>query len=156
MKNYKMLPIRNSEKLASKLNELLANYSILYQNMRGYHWNVRGANFFELHEKFEEIYKDSLEKIDDVAERILTLGHCPYHKYSDFIKVATIKESAGGKDGVEGVKNLLESLNILLNLEKEILALASESDDEGTVTLVSDYIQQQEKTFWMFNAFLDE
>ena len=70
--------------LAEKLNELLSNYSIFYQNARGYHWNIKGDKFFELHSKFEELYNDLLLKIDEVAERILTLGHAPKHNYTDY------------------------------------------------------------------------
>jgi starvation-inducible DNA-binding protein len=67
------------EKLAISLNELLSNYSILYQNTRGYHWNIQGEKFFELHLKFEELYNDLFIKIDDIAEHILTLGYKPQH-----------------------------------------------------------------------------
>ena len=74
------LDIDKSAELAALLNDLLANYSIFYQNTRGYHWNIRGNKFFELHVKFEELYNDLFVKIDDVAERILTLGHVPRHK----------------------------------------------------------------------------
>jgi starvation-inducible DNA-binding protein len=72
-----------AKQLAEKLNELLANYSIFYQNTRGYHWNIKGEKFFELHVKFEELYNDLLLKIDELAERILTLGYTPNHNYSD-------------------------------------------------------------------------
>jgi starvation-inducible DNA-binding protein len=71
-----------AKKLAEKLSELLANYSIFYQNTRGFHWNIKGEKFFELHLKFEELYNDLLIKIDEVAERILTLGFSPAHNYS--------------------------------------------------------------------------
>ena len=65
----------SASQLAEKLNHLLANYQIFYMNVRGYHWNVKGNDFFELHAKFEEFYTDLLTKVDEVAERILTLGH---------------------------------------------------------------------------------
>ena len=67
------LDVKKSAELAAKLNTLLANYSIFYQNTRGYHWNIKGEKFFELHLKFEELYNDLFIKIDEVAERILTL-----------------------------------------------------------------------------------
>ncbi|MDZ7682793.1 MAG: ferritin-like domain-containing protein [Fodinibius sp.] len=70
-----------SKELEEKLSELLANYSVFYQNTRGYHWNIQGDNFFELHVKFEELYTDLQIKIDEVAERILTLGYTPSHRY---------------------------------------------------------------------------
>ena len=70
--------------LTKELNELLANYSIFYQNVRGYHWNIKGEKFFELHAKFEELYNDLFVKIDEIAERILTLGGMPNHNFSEY------------------------------------------------------------------------
>ena len=69
------LDTAKSKVLAEKLNELLADYSIFYQNIRGYHWNIKGDKFFELHDKFQELYENLFVKIDEVAERIRTLGH---------------------------------------------------------------------------------
>lgn len=71
------LNIQKSKELAHTLNDLLANYAILYQNTRGYHWNIQGDKFFELDLKFEELYNDFFIKIDEIAERILTLGYAP-------------------------------------------------------------------------------
>jgi len=65
------LNTEKTKEVADLLNELLANYSFLYQNVRGLHWNIMGDNFFELHLKFEELYNDLFIKIDDIAERIL-------------------------------------------------------------------------------------
>ena len=84
------LDIAKAEKLAKRLNILLANYSLFYQNVRGFHWNIKGEKFFELHVKFEELYNDLLLKIDEVAERILTLGYAPEHNYSLYIKTSAI------------------------------------------------------------------
>ena len=79
MKNLNKIGLdtKKSKMNAEKLNELLANYSIFYQNTRGFHWNIKGDKFFELHVKFEELYNDLKVKIDEVAERILTLGYTP-------------------------------------------------------------------------------
>jgi starvation-inducible DNA-binding protein len=68
---------QESANLVDNLNGLLANFQIYYQSLRGLHWNIKGNNFFELHEKYEEFYTDSLVKIDDIAERILTLQGKP-------------------------------------------------------------------------------
>ena len=124
----------SASQLAEKLNHLLANYQIFYMNVRGYHWNVKGNDFFELHAKFEEFYTDLLTKVDEVAERILTLGHKPVHAYSDYVKLSRIQEDK--------------------ELQRELLALASDADDEGTAAQAGDYIREQEKTVWMLNAYL--
>ncbi len=142
--------------LADKLNELLANYSVFYQNTRGSHWNIKGEKFFELHVKFEELYNDLLLKIDEVAERILTLGHAPKHNYSDYTQVATIKESREVSDGMKSVSNILDSFKTIITLQRELLDLSDEAGDEGTNALMSDYIREQEKLVWMYSAFLNK
>jgi len=141
--------------LADKLNILLANYSIFYQNTRGYHWNIKGEKFFELHLKFEELYNDLLLKIDEVAERILTLGHTPEHSYSKYTQSSTIKESPKVADGIKAVEQILESFKIIITLQREILTISSDADDEGTNALMSDYIRMQEKLVWMYSSFLN-
>ena len=148
------LDINKSEKLAEKLNELLADYSIFYQNIRGYHWNIKGDKFFELHDKFQELYEDLFIKIDEVAERIRTLGHTPNHKFSVYQKEAKIKESSEGSDGTKDVQDTLESFKIIIILQREILDLSADAEDEGTNALMSDYIREQEKLVWMYSAYL--
>ncbi len=148
------LDTEKSQELAGKLNDLLANFSIYYMNVRGFHWNVRGDKFFELHLKFEEIYNDLQLKIDEIAERILTLGQVPVHSYRLYAKTAEISEIINISDGREGVKHLLEGLRVLITKEREILSISAGMNDEGTNALMSDYIRQQEKTVWMLTAWL--
>lgn len=143
-----------AKQLAEKLNELLANYSIFYQNTRGYHWNIKGEKFFELHLKFEELYNDLLLKIDEVAERILTLGHTPAHNYGDYRKVSKITESVEVSDGIKAVGDILLSFQTIIILQRELLVLSADAGDEGTNALMSDYIRAQEKLVWMYSAFL--
>ncbi|MFV0346834.1 MAG: Dps family protein [Bacteroidales bacterium] len=143
-----------AEKLSDKLNELLANYQYFYMNTRGFHWNIKGSSFFELHLKFEELYDDSVLKVDEIAERILTLAHTPLHSYSDYAKVSKIKEAKNVTDGKDAVKNILASYEILLPLEREILELAGDAGDEGTSALMSDYIREQEKLVWMYSSYM--
>ncbi|QFU03082.1 DNA protection during starvation protein [Halomonas sp. THAF5a] len=144
----------SASQLAEKLNELLANYQIFYMNVRGYHWNVKGPQFFQLHEKFEEFYTDLLVKVDEVAERILTLGHTPVHAYSDYVKIARIQEDKDVHDGEACVRGVLQGYQTLIELQRELLSLASDADDEGTAAQAGDYIREQEKTVWMLDAYL--
>ncbi|MCO7232423.1 DNA starvation/stationary phase protection protein [Cobetia sp. cqz5-12] len=146
----------SATQLAEHLNILLANYQTFYMNARGYHWNVKGNQFFELHVKFEETYTDLLTKVDEIAERILTLGHEPLHAYSDYARVATIKEDTHVSDGTACIKGLLTGYKSLIELQREIMSVASDADDEGTASLVGDYIREQEKTVWMLSAYLGE
>ncbi len=145
---------KKSKDLSDKLNVLLADYSIFYQNTRGFHWNIKGDKFFELHDKFEELYNDLLLKIDEVAERIRTLGSTPEHKYSAYFELAGIKESPKVSEGTKAMEHVLESFKVLIVLQREILDLSSEASDEGTNALMSDYIREQEKLVWMYSAYL--
>ena len=156
MKNLNSIGLHQdkAEELANKLNELLANYSIFYQNTRGFHWNIKGEKFFELHLKFEELYNDLLLKIDEVAERILTLGHTPEHSYSQYAKISTIKENTKVSDGLIAVGQILEGFKTTIVMQREILVLASAANDEGTNALMSNYIRFQEKQVWMYSSFL--
>jgi starvation-inducible DNA-binding protein len=145
-----------AEKLAVKLNDLLANYSVMYQNIRSYHWNIKGDKFFELHIKFEELYNNLFEKIDEIAERILTLSYSPMHKYSDYLKTSEIKEYNEVSNAEKIIKNILDSFKTLILKQREILEISGEMDDEGTNALMSDYIREQEKLVWMYSAYLNE
>ncbi|MCU4166263.1 Dps family protein [Carboxylicivirga caseinilyticus] len=140
--------------LTNKLNGLLANYQLYYQNLRGFHWNVKGEKFFELHTKFEELYDDAVLKIDEIAERILTLGGTPLHTFNDYIIKSEIAEQKNVSNGIECMQNTLENLATIVRLEKGILPVAQEAEDEGTLTLLTDYISQQEKVMWMLKAWL--
>lgn len=139
--------------LVSKLNDLLSNYQVFYMNVRGFHWNIKGEKFFELHVKFEELYNDLLIKVDEIAERVLTLGGAPTHAYSDYLVQSSIKEQKNLSGAGETVQSLLDSFESLISMQRELLNLSDEADDEGTNALMSDYIGQQEKLVWMYTAF---
>lgn len=144
----------DSANLVNKLNGLLANFQIYYQNLRGLHWNIKGKNFFELHAKFEEFYTDSQIKIDDIAERILTLQGQPLHTFTDYIANASVPVGKNISKDIDAVKLVVNSLSELLKIEREILELSDKADDEGTNAMVSDFIATQEKTIWMLNSWL--
>lgn len=148
------LEIKESKTLVKMLNELLANYQIYYQNLRNFHWNVSGPNFFELHAKFEELYTVANVNVDSVAERILTLGARPFSSYGEYIENSGIKEAKDVSDSKKMVEIIRENLNDLLTLERKTLEAANEQDDEGTASLMSDYITEKEKVVWMLSAYL--
>lgn len=93
-------------------------------------------------------------KIDDIAERILTLGYKPQHQFSRYIQETSITESYEVSDGQKSVKEILNALTVLLKKQREILDLSDEIGDEGTNALMSDYIREQEKLVWMYSAYL--
>lgn len=158
MKNKQLtsigLDIKGSEHLSRALNDLLASYQVLYMNVRGFHWNIRGAQFFELHQKFEELYTDLQDKVDELAERILTLNGQPLHSFVDYIERSRIEAVKNATDAGSTVGGVLSALQTLLVQQREILRQASELGDEGTVGILSEYIKQQEKLVWMYGAYL--
>ena len=143
------------KKVSGLLNDLLSDYQVYYQNLRGFHWNVRGKDFFEMHAKFEEWYDDAAEKIDEIAERLLSLGEKPLVTFEDYIRNSEINPVSGISDAVDAVKIVLASLEKLLEKEKQILDLATVNGDEATVSLMSGYIEEGEKFRWMLQAYLD-
>ena len=155
-KNLIGLDSENAQQVVNLLNELLANYQIYYQNLRGFHWNVRGNRFFVLHAKFEELYNDAIEKVDEIAERILTLGGVPLHSYAAYTKVATLKDKENYNDVDACLRAVVEDVQVLLKQEREILSVAAEIGDDGTQDVFSSYVSSQEKLLWMLDAYLNQ
>ena len=153
-KNQIGLDKAKSKTLVDRLNNLLANYMMFYQNTRSLHWNIKGEKFFELHLKFEELYTNLLLKVDEVAERILTLGATPLHTFDDYQNTAKIKSVKDVSNGKKGVQTILDAFEILIIEQRELLNLSADAGDEGTNALMSDYIREQEKLVWMYSSFL--
>ncbi len=143
-----------SIELVTELNVLLASFQVYYQNVRGLHWNIKGKNFFELHVKFEEFYTDAQEKVDLIAERILTLQGTPLHTFEDYSKLSMVSVGKDISNDEKAVKLVVNSLSELLKIERVILESSDEANDEGTNSMMSDFIAEQEKTLWMMNAWL--
>jgi len=148
------LPQKETTEIATKLNTLLATYSVLYMNIRGFHWNIKGKEFFELHIKFEEIYNALVLQIDEIAERILTLEGTPIHSYTDNVKNSLIAEKTNITDGNTALEYILDGYKTIIMLQREISNMAGDIADEGTVSQMSDYITLQEKEAWMYRSYL--
>jgi starvation-inducible DNA-binding protein len=146
----------SAKNLATDLNTLLSNFQVYYQNLRGIHWNIKGKRFFDLHEKFEELYNDANVKVDEIAERVLTLGGTPLHTFEDYLNHVKVPIGKNIKQDEQSVKLIVDSLTELLKIERDILVKSDEADDEGTNSMMSDFITEQEKTVWMMKAWLDE
>jgi starvation-inducible DNA-binding protein len=136
------------------LNDLLANYHVHYQRLRGCHWNVKGSHFFTLHVKFEELYTNALQTIDELAERILTLGKPPFSTFSDYIAISKLKEvnTIGMKD-TDMVNAIMDDFASLIEMEREIMSKTAEAGDDGTNDLVNSFMQFKEKNNWMLRSF---
>ena len=151
--NYTKLDAAAAAQTVNGLQQLLADFQVYYTNLRGFHWNIKGKNFFQLHSRFEEMYDDASEKIDEIAERILMLDGVPAHNFSAYLKLSNVKETGVVTDGDEGLKNVLDTLSHLIQSERSILATASEAGDESTVAMMSDYLKEQEKLVWMLTSY---
>ncbi len=148
------LPIKETKENIELLNVLLANFQVYYQNLRGLHWNIRGKRFFELHVKFEELYNQAQLRIDEIAERVLTLGGTPLHTFEDYIKYNKLQVGKNIIQDENAVELIIKSLSALLVIEREILEKSGNINDEGTNSMMSDLITEQEKDIWMMQAFL--
>jgi len=151
--NYLNFDLEKAKDTSKELNILLADYHLYYQKLRNYHWNVVGFAFFDLHEKFEELYDDAVLKIDEIAERILTLRYQPASNYSDYLEISNIKETASGLTDVEMVNNLLEDHGHILKQMSKVIEVADKADDEGTIDLIGAYIRELETVSWMLDAW---
>ena len=140
--------------IVNQLNQLLSDYQVYYQNLRGFHWNIKGRDFFELHEKFEELYNDTAVKIDEVAERILTLGQTPLHSYDDYTSTSKINPVKNTSEGETCVREIVLNLEYLVGLQKEIRKSAEDADDQATADQLATYVEEQEKTLWMYRSWL--
>lgn len=150
------LPIKETEEISNDLNILLSSFQVYYQNLRGIHWNIRGKRFFDLHVKFEELYNDAQLKIDMIAERVLTIGGRPLHTFEDYMKNNKLKVGKNISVDEEAVHLIVTSLSDLLKIERDLLAKSADANDEGTNSMMSDFIKEQEKTIWMMKAWLEE
>ena len=151
--SYLGLDEKQTSNTVQELNVLLADYHLYYQKLRNYHWNVIGKNFFDLHEKFEELYDDAKLKVDEIAERILTLRFQPTSNLSEYLEKSNLKESKSDLSDSEMIKNLLDDHGTLLKQMRKVVGAAEKGGDEGTIDLIGAYIRELEKTSWMLDAW---
>lgn len=154
--SYLDIKSKDISPIVEELNTLLADYNIYYQNLRGYHWNVLGKNFFDLHIKFEELYTDARIKIDEIAERILTLRHHPSSEFSTYFKLSSIKETSSLISDKKMVEHILDQHQQLLKQMNKVVKKAEPAGDEGTIDMIGAYIGELEKVSWMLDAWLKD
>jgi len=151
--NYIGLPDKDLAKVAKKLNVLLATYSVYYQNLRSFHWHIRGNNFYEIHRLFEDLYNDAKVKIDDIAERIITINQKPLGSMVDYIKNSKIKESKDIMIDEKMAGVILSNHKVLIQLIRDAIKQADDVNDEGTIDLLGAFLAFLEKKSWMLNAW---
>ncbi|NEV94364.1 DNA starvation/stationary phase protection protein [Psychroflexus sp. YR1-1] len=152
--NYLNLDVSNTADTAKALNILLADYHLYYQKLRNFHWNIVGENFFDLHAKFEELYNDAKLKIDEIAERMLTLRFQPESNFSNYLELSNLAESSSDLGDFKMVKTLLSDHKKIIDQMRKVVDSAEQNDDEGTIDLIGEYIRELEKTSWMLDAWI--
>jgi len=147
---------RTSEAVISALNHMVADFSVFYQKLRGYHWNVTGSGFFQLHELFEEHYTEVADQIDELAERVRQLGGTPPSSYAAQLELASLSEDASVPEAQTMVANIVADYEALHNSLRKLGDLADDEDDSPTENLSEDLADPIEKKLWMLNAFLSQ
>lgn len=145
---------KETDKISTALNDLLANYSVHYQKLRNYHWNVKGSDFFDLHEQFEAQYNEALQHIDEIAERIRIFQETPLSTMKDYLEVSEIKETSSNLESDLMVREILSDYTILLKYMFNVVEVAVAQEDSGTEEMVKRFINTKEKHHWMLTAFL--
>lgn len=140
------------EKIADGLKRLLADSYTLYLQTHNFHWNVTGSQFRELHLMFEEHYTELAVAVDDIAERIRTLGVAAPGTYKEFAKLSSIHEIEGVPSSEEMVNLLKQGHEQVVRTCREVLRQAQDADDESSAALISDRMRIHEKTAWMLRA----
>lgn len=144
------------QKLHAHLSVIVANAAVFYYKLHNYHWFVTGKQFFTLHTKFEELYDHWTGLMDDVAERLLTVGGKPPATLAQALKDATIQEETGKPSPAEMVDSILRDMKSQMKVMKEAIELGEKSGDRGTVNVLDGFCDEIEKTVWMLEAWLEK
>lgn len=142
------------DKITHALNSVLANYSVHFQKLRNFHWNVKGSDFFDLHMEFESQYKEALENIDEIAERIRVFGETPLSNMQEYLRHSEIKEGSSQLGSDLMIRELLNDYRVLLQYMSAAIEIAGEQYDAGTENMIKGFVRKIEKHHWMLSAFL--
>lgn len=142
------------QEIAQGLKKLLADSYTLYLQTHNFHWNVTGPQFRELHLMFEEHYTELAVAVDDIAERIRTLGFAAPGTYRAFAELSSVKEIDGVPEAKEMVTILMQAHETVVRTSREVLKVAQQADDESSASLIGDRMRVHEKTAWMLRATL--
>lgn len=144
----------NTASLEQVLNRQVANLNVLYVKVHNFHWYVKGEQFFALHVKFEELYDDITLKMDEVAERLLSIKGSPSATMKEYLEIATIQEATGKEDARGMVQSLIEDFATVSEELTEGIELAENASDQPTADLFIKIRSDLEKQQWMLRSFL--
>ena len=143
------------KKVSEELSKLLADSYVVYLKTHNYHWNVTGPMFSTLHALFEQEYQELALAVDEVAERIRALGQPAPGSFSQFARLASVKEEEGSPGAADMVRQLAEDQETLVATARRVLRAAGRAGDEASVDLAVRRIQVHEKNTWMLRSHLE-
>lgn len=144
-----------STKLYEKMNLYLANQEVSYIKLHNLHWYVKGRSFFTLHAKLEELYNQTADIIDEVAERLLALEQSPVANMKNALSIAAIKELDDAPISSEDtIRGLISDVEYWIRDTKEIVDLADETGDGATADQFNGYLSEYQKLMWMLRSYL--
>jgi starvation-inducible DNA-binding protein len=145
---------QDRKEIAEGLSRLLADTYTLYLKTHYFHWNVTGPMFHSLHNMFETEYTELAVAVDDIAERIRTIGYPAPGSYSEFAELSSIPETRGVPDATEMVRLLVEANEAVVRTAREAFPAAERANDESSVDLLTERMRTHEKTAWMLRSML--
>lgn len=145
-----------SKELMEELNVQVSTWSVMYAKLHNYHWYVKGKQFFTLHAKFEELYNEATAHMDEIAERVLTLGGTPTATLKEHLEQSVVKEAKGDEQAEDMVKTIADDFDEIMKSLKKGMEYAAEIGDDMTEDILNATYQSIEKHQWMLNAFLGE
>ena len=149
------IPENHLQAVAEELNKLLADEVVLYIKTRNYHWNIEGANFHEMHLFYEGQFNELDGIMDEVAERIRSIGHYTEARMVDYLKLTNLIEPPYTNFQNDQLKNLLASHETIINnLRRLITLFADKHKDLGSSDFATQLIGKHEKMAWMVRAYL--
>ncbi len=146
----------DTAEMVTTMNHLLANYHVFYQKLRNYHWNVTGPDFFDLHDKFEQLYTKAVTDIDDIAERIRVFGATPMSTFREYLETSEIEETGSGLTPLEMTREVLSDIEILDSFMLEVVEAARNVGDAATMEMINSMMRNIEKEHWMLTSWLNE
>lgn len=154
MKNNIGIDEQGRKAISEGLDIYLANLHVLYTKLHNFHWNIEGKSFFQLHAKLEELYDNTAVEIDQVAERILQLGHRPSASIKDYLSKSQLEEAVSKEYSSQEVAHaLLDDFSFLAQELRKGVQQAEQYQDQVTADMAVGFLAKLEKAIWMLNAF---
>lgn len=144
----------NHDELGKKLAHLLSDVTALGFLAQGYHWNVKGINFYQFHEFFAEIYADVDSAIDPLAENIRKLGYDAPYLLSDFADMNCIHEERQFGDALLMVESLARVNNTVTACYVEAFGMADACNEQGIADFIAGRIDMHKKWQWQLESTL--